>query len=273
MTAKGLMMKRSNSRGFTLIEMAMVLLIMGLLLGGGLAVLSSQIENQKTKETQKILEEAKEALIGFAIANGRLPCPASATSAGQESFCTNATPAACGAAIIFPAAPPTHGRCTNPNNGFLAAATLGFTPVDAVGYAIDAWNISQNRLHYAVTTANTSAFTKPGGMKETTLGTLASDLHVCTTATGTTTTSCGTATKLTTNATAVIYSVGKNATTGGTSTDEAANPNPNSANEDQVFISRPPSALGSPIGEFDDIVIWLSPNVLFNRMVQAGRLP
>jgi len=26
-------------------------------------------------------------------------------------------------------------------------------------------------------------------------------------------------------------------------------------------------------GEFDDLVIWLPPGILFNRMVQAGRLP
>src|SRR5262249_43463568 len=26
-------------------------------------------------------------------------------------------------------------------------------------------------------------------------------------------------------------------------------------------------------GEFDDIVAWLSPNILFNRMVAAGKLP
>ncbi|MDP3686611.1 MAG: prepilin-type cleavage/methylation domain-containing protein, partial [Sulfurimicrobium sp.] len=33
------------------------------------------------------------------------------------------------------------------------------------------------------------------------------------------------------------------------------------------FVSKTPTAT------FDDIVIWLSPNILFNRMVAAGRLP
>jgi hypothetical protein len=29
----------------------------------------------------------------------------------------------------------------------------------------------------------------------------------------------------------------------------------------------------APVATFDDIVIWLSPNILFNRMVTAGKLP
>ncbi|MBK9572503.1 MAG: prepilin-type N-terminal cleavage/methylation domain-containing protein [Rhodoferax sp.] len=154
-------MKINRCMGFTLIEMAIALLIMGLLLGGGLTVLSAQIEQQRFKDTERLLVEAREAVIGFALANGRMPCPASATSAGRESFCTNAA-GACGAAIVPPpAAVPAHGRCTNPNDGFLPASTLGFSPVDPAGYAMDAWGLPQNRLHYAVTASNASAFTTP----------------------------------------------------------------------------------------------------------------
>ena len=97
-------------------------------------------------------------------------------------------------------------------------------------------------------------------------------LQVCASATGITATTCGTATALTSTAPAVIYSVGKNAPLGGTGTDETANPNPNSANNDPVFVSHTPMPLGAANGEFDDIVIWLSPNILYNRMVQAGQL-
>lgn len=52
------------------------------------------------------------------------------------------------------------------------------------------------------------------------------------------------------------------------SADEAAN-----LNGDQVFVSRVRSDPGSAGGEFDDIVTWLSENVLYNRMVAAGQLP
>ncbi|MCK7493185.1 MAG: hypothetical protein MZW92_18280 [Comamonadaceae bacterium] len=34
---------------------------------------------------------------------------------------------------------------------------------------------------------------------------------------------------------------------------------------------RPPRR--RPDGEFDDIVTWLSPNVLYNRLIAAGQLP
>jgi hypothetical protein len=66
---------------------------------------------------------------------------------------------------------------------------------------------------------------------------------------------------------AVIYSTGKNGASGGTSADEAENPNPNSADNNRVFVSHDFTPT------FDDMVIWISPNILFNRMVAAGKLP
>ncbi len=102
---------------------------------------------------------------------------------------------------------------------------------------------------------------------------LAPDLNVCASATGIGGTDCGAAVSLTANAVAVIYSVGVNAATGGTGTDETANPNPNSADNNQVFISHTRAMAAATNGEFDDIVIWIAPGILYNRMVQAGRLP
>ena len=49
------------------------------------------------------------------------------------------------------------------------------------------------------------------------------------------------------------------------STDETAN-----GNADRVVVSHTPT---TGANEFDDIVAWLSPNVLYNRMIAAGRLP
>ena len=66
--------KRPDS-GFTILEMAVVLVIIGLLLGGMLIPLSTQVESTRIKETQQELDEITDALIGFAIANQRLPCP------------------------------------------------------------------------------------------------------------------------------------------------------------------------------------------------------
>ena len=262
--------KRSRQTGFTLVEMAMVLLIIALLLGGLLPTISSQIEQQRMNETRKTLEEIKDALFGFAAANGRLPCPASISTNGMESFC-NAS-GVCATEILPPPAFPPHGNCFKPYDGFLPAATLGITPTDSQGYALDGWS---NRIRYAVTKANSNAFTTPpNGMQATGMGTLDPDLHVCagasTSASFINGTNCGggTAVSLTTKGVAVIYSLGKNAKTVGTDADEAANLNSN-----KVFVSHVPSPATSPNGEFDDIVTWLSANILYNRMVAAGKLP
>ena len=246
-------MPSPNSRGFTLVEMAIVLLIVGLLLGGLLMPLSSQVEQKRISETEKYLDQVKDALLGFAAANGRLPCPATAASNGLES-------------------PVGGGVCTNPYNGFLPAVTLGLSPVNAAGLAIDAWSTP---IHYAVTTANGSAFTTAGGMKASGMAALTPNLSVCASAIGITATTCGGAAgnTLTNNSPVVFYSLGKNAGVAPTGIDEAANPNPSSANNDQVFVSHTPATSGAANGEFDDIVTWISVNTLFSRMIAAGTLP
>ncbi|MBI2293578.1 MAG: prepilin-type N-terminal cleavage/methylation domain-containing protein [Betaproteobacteria bacterium] len=261
---------QERARGFTLIELAIALFIITLVLGALLVPLTTQIAQRRISDTQKTLDDIKEALLGFAVSNTRLPCPASATSNGVESFCTSATPSACGAELLTPQA---HGRCfvqyPSTTNGFVPGITLGLAATDAQGYAIDAWG---TRIRYAVTasaSANVSIFTSTGGMRTTTLTALAPDLVVCASSSVVTATTCGTAQILTTSAPVVIFSLGLNATTGGgTSADEAAN-----LNGDQVFVSRVRSDPGSAGGEFDDIVTWLSENVLYNRMVAAGQLP
>lgn len=263
-------------RGFTLIELAIVMFIVALLLGGMLLPLSAQQDVRSQGETQKQITEAREALLGFAIANGRLPCPASANSNGQESFCDSAS----GACVVTPPLQyQPHGRCSNPHDGFLPAATLGIAPVDTQGFAVDAWSGNPiNRIRYAVTTASTStastsAFTTANGMKTVTMTELAPDLKVCNTGTGmvspgTVSANCAANTSLASDAVAVVYSLGKNAGTGGTGADENHNPNPQSTiAADRAFVSAQPGQ------NFDDQMIWLSKNILFNRMVSAGQLP
>lgn len=265
-----------KASGFSLLEMAVVLTIVGLLIAGLLPALSVQIEIQRIKDTRKQVEEIKEALVGYATINGRLPCPASATSNGLESFCSNAN-GACGNEVLSPA--PAHGRCSSPYNGFVPAATLGLSPVDAQGYMIDAWS---NRIRYAVSTASVASvytFTAPGAMRAATIANLKSDLYVCASSPNAgnpsqSATSCGTAATLTSTAPAVIYSIGKNGGSGGSSPDELANANPftnpgasPNSYEDRVFVSHDPTAT------FDDIVTWISPNILIGRMVAVGQLP
>ena len=274
--------RRRTIEGFSLVEIAVVLVIISVLVTIIAVPLATQIEQRRGDETRKQIELAKEALIGFAMANGRLPCPASAISNGVSSYCTSGTTGACGAPIN--GVPPSHGKCTD-SNGFLPAVTLGVAPVDAQGYAIDGWQDSStlHRIRYAVSKFEISTATErfpitaPNGMRAagmTVLGadpipTMAVHLYVC--GTGLTTASSNTdcsvgVTKLTDRAVAVVYSVGKNATTAfaSLSFDEKNN---QGGSTDIVFTS------GDARATFDDIVSWISLNTLFARMVQAGKLP
>ena len=253
------MLIRKSIAGFSLVEMAIVLAIVGLLLSGLIPTISTQIESQRTNETRKQLDEIQQALIGFAVANRRFPCPATSASNGEES-------------------PVGGGSCTNFYNGYVPAATLGITSVDSsTKLVVDAWN---NPIRYAITNNTISGvantFTSIDGMKNATMGNItnANLLNICASATGITGSDCGAAAnKLTDKAPVLIYSTGKNGGYGGSGLDETANPNPNRANNDRVFVSHTPTPSTAPNGEFDDLMIWLSINTIFNRMVAAGQLP
>lgn len=52
-------------RGFTLTELTVVLVIVGLLLAGLLPTLGAQTDRQRTRETQAILDKTLEALLGL----------------------------------------------------------------------------------------------------------------------------------------------------------------------------------------------------------------
>lgn len=243
-----------SCRGFSLIEMAFVLVIITLLLGGLLVPFATQVEQRRIAETQKAMEEIKEALLGFAVANGRLPCP-DTTVAGVNANDGREDP-------------PVGGPCAV-LEGNLPWVTLGVSNSDAWG----------NRFRYRVT----DFFATPGKITlgpPPTLGML----RVCSTS------GCGAGTIIADTIPAVVISHGKNGygavnsniTAGTTGTNIAPTSPDELANTDNNndFVSRtittastPCGGAGQPLCEFDDLVVWLSPNILFNRMVAAGKLP
>lgn len=60
-------------KGFTLVEMAMVLIVVGLLMGGGFQMMRVMQEKARSTEAKNTLNAAREAVIAFAINNNRLP--------------------------------------------------------------------------------------------------------------------------------------------------------------------------------------------------------
>ena len=264
---------RPPVHGFTLVELAVVLALIGLLLGSLMYTLSAQTDQRAREQTQRTLEQARDAVLGFAIANGRLPCPATAASNGIES------PA--GGAVA----------CTNPNDGFLPAVTLGFQPTDSSGYAIDAWN---NRIRYAVATSIASCagaapatphFTNKTNLKANGMscqpGT--NDLLICKSSQSAPAPAVGNCGGAGDNAVsnlgtvvAVIFSTGKNYATAQTAAaataagraDEAANLDGNT-----VYISHTVAPSTASGGEYDDMMVWIPVGVLYGRLATAGVLP
>jgi prepilin-type N-terminal cleavage/methylation domain-containing protein len=249
--------------GFTLIELAVALLLMGLLFGSLFMPLQQQLEIRRTEATAQLLHKAREALLGYAAANGYFPCPADASSAGREPPVSDHATGSC----------PTYF-------GWLPGSTLGLQATDAQGYAVDAWPGNANRIRYAVardTVAQVaSPFTRINGMRTATIPSLADSalslFHVCSSANGVVAgTSCGAGATLVSSAPVVIWSVGPNGARGGASPDEAENPNPNGGSADRVFVSHARADLEGR--EFDDQLQWIPMPTLVARMVAAGHLP
>lgn len=264
--------------GFTLVELTMVLVIVALLLGGMMAMVTAQSEQRKWGDTQRQLEAARDALLGYAIANGRLPCPANSTSNGLEVRQSSGTYINdCGALGEIPSANLHNyfgGVVSGVTYGLLPAVTLGYQPVDTQGFALDAWG---NRIRYAlsatysVSEPNTTNFTNASTLKTSGVSFLPNDLVVCNVSPATiTNTACDANTSVTNQNTvvAIVFSTGKNGATGGTGTNEARNLDSNA-----LFVSRTPDPSTATGGEFDDQLLWISVGTLYSKLIAAGLLP
>ncbi|MBW2108751.1 MAG: prepilin-type N-terminal cleavage/methylation domain-containing protein, partial [Deltaproteobacteria bacterium] len=71
--------------GFTLIEMAVVVVIAGIIISIVASVLPSLVQSSKVKKARAILENADNALQGYAIANYRLPFADSGTDGEEDT--------------------------------------------------------------------------------------------------------------------------------------------------------------------------------------------
>ena len=287
-------MNKSTQTGFTLIEIAIVLIIVSILLGYTVALLPRQQELKQYRAVERQMDEVIEAVIGFAQVNGRLPCPAVPNSGGLEA--NNAV------------------GCTQ-YGGFVPVNTLGLVGrLNADSLLQDPWG---NPYRYYVTNVDfsdpltgtnaISDFTGAGGeMRSVGLGDTDGDgyidldgrYQICN-ATSAINNLCSAGTIPVfgnpgagnfAGAPFVLLSQGKNWSDPGPSNDEVENSGATTtvtlgmgavpsgatyllknvvAGNETTFV-RPRAGMSD---NFDDVVRWGSPSILFSRMIQAGQLP
>jgi hypothetical protein len=238
---------------------------------------STQVEIRNVNETRQTMDSIREAIIGFAQANGRLPCPANgatpagAAGAGTEQF----TSPSCTA--VF---------------GVVPWATLGTPETDSWGRRFSYWvsPIFADDLPPTATTFSSAGQTpacapNPAPTQASFALCSLGVLNVNTRSESTRgLTPVGSALPI------VIISHGKNGfgayTPTGTTlgappgADETSNANHSTAAT--AFVSRNPTASASgcddtstsqPFCDFDDIVAMIPASVLIARAVAAGKLP
>jgi prepilin-type N-terminal cleavage/methylation domain-containing protein len=250
----------ARQKGFTLIEIAIVLIVLSLLLGGLLGPISTQIESRERQRASQELNTIMEALYGFAAVNGRLPCP-DTNGDGMPN-------------------PNSSGACTAPPPGVVPSVpwvVLGTSRADPWGTTY-----RYRVMSPAFTTVDDGICGPFDGNNDgdtADLGDIANDNDFDLYQEGNITirdAPIGTpgSSNVATDVAAVIISFGSNRNDPGLAVNGDLSPLEQDNAEsppDNEFISR--SFSRADASEFDDLVLWVSPNVIKNRMVMAGRLP
>ena len=131
-------------RGFTLIEISIVLVVIGLLLSGGLLAIAPVLERTKITESNNRLDLIEDALVLYAIQHNCLPCPADGdlvTGSGNDGRSEDDA----GGFYVIDCADENGGASCRADgqDNVIPWTTLGLTEADA----LDGWG---NRFFYAV---------------------------------------------------------------------------------------------------------------------------
>ena len=140
---------RAMARGFSLIEMAIVLVVIGLILSGGLMAITPVLKSTKTTETNTRLDLIEKALVLYTIRNGCLPCPANGDLGAASGLAHGTTAYSSGCQTC---------ASLTAGSGVVPWGALGLSPNDAT----DGWG---NLISYVVTgtlTQTTTSMTRSG---------------------------------------------------------------------------------------------------------------
>lgn len=250
--------KLQLQKGFTLIELAVVLVVVGILLSSFIGTLTSRIEATRRSETIDELNEIKQAMVAYSFVNGYLPCP-DCVVAGAGCIAGTQADGVADYNVGL-------GRCSeNEGAGNVPWVTLGIGRSDAWGtryrYAVQNEYADKNSPFTLASTTGSAKIEEPDFVADAT-GATPHDLA--------------------TSVVAIIFSHGKNGYEGTSDNNEAREPAPaanldekNNTNDDQIYYMRPETSTEANIagGEFDDLLIWISEYELKAKMVKAGKLP
>ena len=243
-----------KQQGFTLIELAMVLFIVALILGGVLTPLSTRLEQANRKQAEEVLKEIKNSLVGYALVNGHLPCPDCPLSASANCTAANSNDGLedgldAGGTIV---ARPNFKACTV-QVGNVPWATLGVPEFDPWGHRY-VYSVDQT---FADDTDGTGCATSTAGMS----------FALC--STGNMTVQDVNGNVIASQVPALILSYGADGQAyGGTAPTSASEQENWWTDADGTFISNDYIS-----DQFDDLVQWITNPELMYRMVTAERLP
>jgi len=239
-------MPTQYQRGFSLVELSIVLIIIGLLVGTAAAPLSSSIKQARYKRTTAQLANIREVLHGHLISTGRLPCPIRI-----DATQTDDNPSATVCSV---------------HHGALPASTLGLIGErSANGALLDAWG---REFLYSVSQADHDQFGQIGAPDWLTVGepaaigaqNLSAELQLCRAASAN---KCPNKNLIANQIVWVVYSKGESDSVNGLQAENADN--------DSVFaISGYSSNKAQP---FDDQIIWASRSELVYWLLKANWLP
>ena len=127
-------MRRKQALGFTLIELAVVILLISIFMGLGLSALDVQQTNRAYSETREKQEKIKDALVTHLANFRRLPCPDTKPTGGAPTP-PDGVENRVGGNPANPCSNPG-GAPINPAFGVVPYATLGLSRDDA----LDGWD-------------------------------------------------------------------------------------------------------------------------------------